>query len=296
MLLAAYVLNPLLMIGLPIALGVFLARRLGWRGATWRLFFIGAATFVASQALHIPANILLFEREVLPLPGGAWALPARALALGLSAGLFEEIARYLVYRLWIKEARTWPQALMFGAGHGGVEAIIVGVLAGLTAINIVVLSQTDLSTLAVTPEQLAEIERDMAVVLSYPWFYPLLGALERVFAMTFHLSAAVLVLQAVRRRNLLWLAAAILWHALLNALTIYVLVSAGPVRGPYLSEAALAVMALASLGILLALRDPAPAPSEADLPPAPPLPPPGPAAPLEPPEVTAEALEKTRYQ
>jgi hypothetical protein len=133
----------------------------------------------------------------------------------------------------------------------------------------------------------------MAEALSKPWFYPLLGALERVFAITFHLSAAVLVLQAVRRRNLLWLVASILWHALLNAVAVYVLISAGPETGAYWAEAALAGLSVVSLLIIFGLRDPA-------LPPAPepsPLPSPAPAAPpLEPPAVTAEALDKSRYQ
>jgi uncharacterized membrane protein YhfC len=289
MLLIAYVLNPLLMIGMPIALGVFLARRLG---QPWRLFFIGAVTFVASQVVHIPMNIgldRLFDSGLVPVPPEAYHLLFNVTLLGLTAGLCEETARYLVYRFWIKDARHWRQALMFGAGHGGIEAIITGALAGLGAINVVVLSQTDLSTLAVSPEQLAEIQQGMAVALSYPWFYPLLGATERLFAIIFHLSAAVLVLQAVRRRNLLWLVAAILWHTLLNALALYVL----NVAGPYWSEASLAGMAILSLAIIFALRQPAPPPV--------PVEPPAPLPALatlsqEPPAVTAEALEKSRYQ
>ena len=49
-------LNWLLMIGLPVGLGVYLTRRfrLGWR-----LWWIGAATFVLSQVGHIPFNWIL---------------------------------------------------------------------------------------------------------------------------------------------------------------------------------------------------------------------------------------------
>ena len=46
-------LNPLLMIALGLGLGVFFGRRLG---AEWRLFGIGAVTFIASQVFHIPFN------------------------------------------------------------------------------------------------------------------------------------------------------------------------------------------------------------------------------------------------
>jgi uncharacterized membrane protein YhfC len=300
MLIFSYILNPLLMVALPVALGLFLARRLR---LPWRLFFIGAATFILSQVVHIPLNLgldRLFDIGVLPKPPEAYQLLASAVLLGLTAGLCEEIARYAVYRWWIKSARTWREGLMFGAGHGGIEAMITGVLAGLGVVNIVVLANTDLSTLPITPEQLKVIEQQMAAALSYPWYFPLLGALERVFAMTFHLAAALMVLQVFRRRNLLWLLAAILWHTTLNAVAVYVLraVSAaqGEIAGALWAEAALAVLALANLGIILALRGGEPfAPLEAGAPPAEPLPAPRPLT-LEPEEPTAESLDKTRYQ
>ena len=46
--------NPLLMMLIPLALGIFLARRLG---GSWRLYGLGAATFIGSQVAHIPFNI-----------------------------------------------------------------------------------------------------------------------------------------------------------------------------------------------------------------------------------------------
>jgi len=292
MLILSYVLNPLLMLGLPVLLGLFLARRLG---LPWRLYFIGAATFIGSQVVHLPLNAgldRLFDAGVLPAPPEAYRLLLSAVLLGFTAGLCEEGARYVVYRWLIKSARSWREALMFGAGHGGVEAIIVGVLVALGAINIVVLSNTDLTTLQLTADQLAELQQQMAAALSVPWYAPLMGALERILAMTFHLSAAVMVLQVFRRRNILWLLAAMLWHTFLNAMAVYV----NGTAGPYWAEAALLVTALISLAIIWALRGGEPfAPLPVDNPPQEPLPDPQPPS-VEPPKVTAEALDKTRYQ
>jgi uncharacterized membrane protein YhfC len=285
-----YVLNALLMLGLPLALGAFLSRRLR---VPWRLWGVGAATFILSQIGHLPFNAAALNPVLRGLPDNAWRVPLQALALGLSAGVFEEIARYLVYRFWIKDARQWRQGVMFGAGHGGVEAMIVGVLAGMTALNLVVLTTVDPATLGLAGEQLAEVERQVAAALSVPWYFALLGAVERAFAMTFHIAAAVLVLQAVRRRNLLWLLAAILWHTALNAVSLIVLDRAGPLW----SEAALAALSLGSLAIIFWLRDPAVPPAPEPAPAPPPAPQPAPvAAPLAPPPLSAEALEKTRYQ
>jgi uncharacterized membrane protein YhfC len=274
--------NALLMIGLPLGLGAFLARRLR---VSWRLYLIGAATFVLSQIGHIPFNQLILT----PLTKG-WPQTAVFFAFALSAGLFEEPARYLVYRFWIQGARSWREAVMFGAGHGGGEAIIAGALVLMGAVNILVLQSVDMTTLGLTPEQLEAAQTGLHAALSVPWYMTLLGAVERVWAMLFHMSAAVLVLQVFRRANWLWLAAAILWHAAQNAVGLLVATAAGPLW----SEAALGGLALVSLAIMYLLREP-PVPEGAAAPPPEPLPAPV-TGPLEPAPLTEEALKETRYQ
>lgn len=283
---ALYILNFVLMIGLPIALGIFLARR--YR-VPWRLWLIGGVTFILSQVGHIPFNILVFNGVVFP-PATTWPLPLLAIGLGLSAGLFEETARYLVYKFWIKEARTWRQGVMFGAGHGGTEAIIVGGLAALTTVQLFALQTTDLNTLGLPADQLAVLQQQLEAFSTAPLYATLLGAVERVWAMIFHIAAALLVLQAVRRRNLLWLLAAILWHTALNAVAVYL----ADVAGTVWVEVAMGVMSIISLAIIYLLRDP-PAPEGASLPPDEPLPAPA-QGPLEPLPLTEDALKETRYQ
>ena len=57
-------LNFLLMLALPLALGWWIQRR--WQ-AGWRLFAIGAVTFVVSQIFHIPFNWLVLQKwQLLP--------------------------------------------------------------------------------------------------------------------------------------------------------------------------------------------------------------------------------------
>jgi uncharacterized membrane protein YhfC len=250
MLYLTYTLNFVLMIALPIALGVFLARRfkLGWG-----LWGIGAVTFIASQVVHIPLNLgltALFVNKILPPPPEAWRPFFNPVVLGLTAGLCEEIARYLVYRFWIKDARTWREALMFGAGHGGLEAILLGGLAAWITIQLFALRAVDLSTLGLSAEQLVAAQQQLATAWSAPWYATLLGALERAFTLCFHLSAAVLVLQAFTRKNLLWLGAAIVWHWLVDAVAVY---AVGTV-GTYWTEAIIGGFAMVSLGLILGLR------------------------------------------
>lgn len=259
MLYLTHSLNFILMIGLPIALGVFLARRfrLGWT-----LWAIGAATFILSQVVHIPLNLgltALYANQILPPPPESWRPFFNPIVLGFTAGLCEETARYLVYRFWIKDARTWRQAVMFGAGHGGIEAIIVGGLVALSFVNLVVLRMMDVSTLGLPPEQLTALQKQVADYWSAPWYATLLGAVERALTIPFHIAMAVMVLQAVKRRNLLWLLAAISSHMAINATALYAL---GRV-GPYWTEAIVAGFSVMSLIFLFALK-----PAHEEIPPA----------------------------
>ena len=294
MLTVAHVLNFLLMWAMPIALGVVLARRFR-RG--WGLWFAGAVTFILSQVVHIPLNLVLSRLGVFSAAPAAWQLPVSAAVLGLSAGLCEELARFLVLRYWRKEARSWGAALVFGAGHGGVEAIFVGVLTALAFVQLTALASTDLNTLGLNPEQLAAVQNQLTLYQTAPWPAALMGAVERLFALCVHLALTVMVMQVFTRRRLWWLAAAIAWHALTNAVTVYVLQTlggAGSLNALYGTELVVGVFALLSLGIVFALRQPepsAPQPVGSDAP----LPAPR-AGPLTPPPLTSEALKETKYQ
>ena len=62
MLYVTYTLNFLLMLAMPFLLAAFLARRLPVR---WGLFWVGAVTFIGSQIVHIPLNVLLGRLGVL---------------------------------------------------------------------------------------------------------------------------------------------------------------------------------------------------------------------------------------
>jgi len=246
-------LSALLMICLGLGLGVWLARR---RRLSWGLFGIGAVTFVASQVAHIPFNLLVLNRALVALgwpdPASTGALIGASVLLGLSAGVFEEGARYLMYRFWAKKARSWEEALMIGAGHGGIEAVLLGLLAGYTLLQMLALRGVDLAT--VVPAGQLEVARlQVEAYWATPWYGVLLGPVERLLAICLHLSLSVMVLQCFTRRNWLWLPLAIGWHTLLDA----VAVAAGMRFGVYWTEALIGLMALISLGIVFRLRTPA---------------------------------------
>lgn len=244
-------LNAVLMISMPLGLGVFLVRSLR---TGWRPFLIGAATFLGSQILHIPFNAWvlspLMSRLGIVQPWQAWGVIGAALGLGLSAGVFEEGARYLVLRRWLRDVRRWRQAVVFGSGHGGMEAASLGILAFFALFQGIAYRDSDLSAL-VSPDRLAVAQAQLNAYWAAPASLVMLGSVERAIALCVQISLAVVVLQAVVRQNPAWLGLAILWHALVDASAVAVVGT----WGPYWTEAMLAVMALVSLGLLLLLRE-----------------------------------------
>jgi uncharacterized membrane protein YhfC len=285
-LLITHPLNGLLMVGMPIGLGIYLVHKLRLEGGLW---WAGALTFISAQALHLPLNLLWLNpflaqrvQAVLPAP---WGLALSALALGLSAGVFEELARYSVYRWWRKDARTWGRGLLLGAGHGGIEAILLGALVLLTYIQLIAIRGTDLEAI-VPPEQLDLARLQIAQYWGVTWYDSLLGAVERLFAIILQISFSILVLQAFTRRQARWLWLAISAHTLVDTLAIFIVGQ----LGIYWAEAAVGVLALGGLGLIRVTYQPAPIEEH----PAP-LPPPAPGFPINELPETMEQLDKSRY-
>src|SRR4030043_180210 len=251
-------LNGFLMIILPIVLGYYLINK---SHLSWKLWFIGASTFILSQISHLPFNTYILnpilEKINQSIPNAISSLVI-AILLGLSAGIFEECTRYGMYRWWIKDARSWWTAILTGAGHGGIESIILGVLVMLAFINMMAYQNLDLSNLKLTPDQLTIARQQIQAYWSLPWYDSLLGALERTFTIPFHIAASVLVLQVFTRKpghqKLAWLGLAILYHAMMDASAVFI---AGQ-WGGYVAEAVLGVMAVLDIVIIFALRQPEP--------------------------------------
>lgn len=255
----------LIMVGLGIGLGVYLTRRfqLGWR-----LWWIGAAGFVISQVGHIPFNSLLtqlFQQGVLPAPPEQWKDIFNSVVLGLSAGMWEELTRAAVFRWWAKDARSWRKGVLLGAGHGGIEAILLGVLVLGTFVYMASLRGMDLTTV-IPPEQLDLARQQIDVYWSTSWPMAMLGPLERALTIPCHIAFSVLVLQAFTRKQPFWVGLAVLWHALMDAVIVY-LAAALPASdwNSYILEGVLAVFTAASITMIFGLKRPEPAP-EAEAP------------------------------
>lgn len=281
----AHLLNALLMIAMPVGLAIFLTHKfkLGWR-----LWFIGAATFLLSQVGHIPFNLLLnpiFNTPVVMSLSLRQQTFLSAVLLGLSAGLFEELFRYGMYRWWARDARSWRKGIMTGAGHGGAEAIALGAITLYGFIQLVVLRNADLSKYF-PPTKLALAAQQVHTFWSMSALASLQGALERFFTIPIHISLALIVLQTFIRKQWFWVWLAVFYHAVLDATAV---LATAYIKGPWV-EAFVAFFWAVSLVIIFAVRQPEPP----EAPRSEPLPPPPAFAP-KPIDESAPNLENTRY-
>jgi len=284
-LLIVHFLNGFLMIAVPVGLGIYLTRRWKFGGRIW---WIGAATFILSQVGHIPFNWAigkLLNQSGMVSWNPTIQLLFNAIFLGLSAGIFEEGTRYLVLRWWAKDARSWRNGVLFGAGHGGAEAILLGVLVLYGFLQMVALRSADLAR-TIPASQLDLVQRQITAYWSATWYFSLFGVLERIFTIPCQIVLAVLVMQVFIRGKIRWLFVAIGYHALLDASSVITV----KIIGPYWTEAVIGGFAILSVILIFVFRKPEPTAEvlSAGVSPALNMP--------EPVEETLENLDKTRYQ
>jgi len=287
---AARFINGLIMIAIPLLLGIFLISRFDTK---WRIWGIGALTFICSQVLHIPFNKWLLEPlmdwfGLQPEPN-SMSLAVIGLLAGLSAGFFEETARLVVYKRWLLKARSWKEGVLFGAGHGGCEAILLGLLVLAGFFQMVALREATPESLSrlVSPDQVEATLTSIQAYWTTPWYESMLGSLERVSAIIIQISLAVLVLQVNRRGKSIYYWLAVLWHTIVDMTGVYGVYS----WGMYIMEAVVMGLALISLGIIFALRTNDPPPETI----AEPMPPDELKSMPTPPDVTPEKIDKSRY-
>ena len=247
-----------LMIFFPLVLGWWIRRR--YR-VGWGIFWAGAATFILSQIVHLPLN------WALGLLGGGrgvalWPLAAMALVAGLSAALCEEGARWLVLTFFLKQVRRWDQGLQYGAGHGGVEAIIFGVLALISFISMIVLRFLDPAVLNLAGAAAQQAQAQMAQYWATPWYMSALAGMERIFAITLQIAMALLVVRSVARRQPLYLLAAIGLHTAVDFWAVWGMGTLGVVW----VEIGVAVFAAFAFWLILRLKEPVPEPVPVPIP------------------------------
>ena len=171
-----------------------------------------------------------------------------ALYGGLMAGLFEETGRLTAYRTVLRKYMGRNiNAVMYGAGHGGLEAAVI---LGMTMINNLIWSfminsgRIEALTGAYTGEVLEQIQASIRGLVTTPSWHYLLAGLERILAVILQIVLSVLVWFAVKNKKRGYLfPAAILIHMAVDAGAVLLMQTGIPLPAV---EAAIALMTLAA--------------------------------------------------
>lgn len=221
MLVAAFAVSAFL-----VALLVFVVPRI-WRartGAASRYVWWGVATFFIFQiATRIPLVAILSKLAGLGAEASRTTTLVVAVLLSYSAGLFEEVGRFIVLRRWCKpdtgETHAWRDAVAFGLGHGALEAFVLNVLpfAGFAVLFSI--------RIDAPPPELAAV---MGQILKTPAHMPFLGVIERAMALGLHASLAVMVARGINAgRAGKAVLAAIFVHGTVNLIALALMQAAG---------------------------------------------------------------------
>ncbi len=183
--------------------------------------FTGAAVFFLFQiVIRIPILQLALPRMEWyqhMVQNNLWGY---ALFLGFTAGLFEEVGRYLAFITILKKRLDWKNAVAFGIGHGGIESIL---LVGLTyvsnlVVSIMINSGMYDSMIAQYPQQKDALMHAKNILIETPSYMYLLGGAERIFTMFIHIALSVLIMIGIRnKKGLLYLGLAIFLHMLIDS-------------------------------------------------------------------------------
>lgn len=193
---AGVICSIVLSIGGPIAL--FIAGRVKLK-ARISSFFIGAGTFLLfAMLLEQLMHVLVIQFCGLNAQSKPWLYYVYA---ALAAAVFEETGRLIAMKFWMKKWLDFPNALMYGIGHGGVEAILIGGLSGISNLvsMLMINSGAMQNTLAALP---AESANQTVSQLSALWTTPaplfFVSGIERISAIILHIGLSLLIYRAVK--------------------------------------------------------------------------------------------------
>lgn len=216
---AGIIFSMVISIGLPIVLMIVVKKKLH---AQMGALGIGVAVFVLfALILEQMLHSIMLRAAGDALNSNLWLY---ALYAGLAAALFEETGRIIAMKRWMKKTLSRENAIMYGVGHGGVEAVLI---VGMTCINnlisaFMVNSGQIEQILSATPEgEGKELAMQAYTTLcTTPGYEFFLAGVERIAAIVLQICLSYLIYRAVKEGNQLYYLMAYGIHFGVDVLTI----------------------------------------------------------------------------
>ena len=204
------VISLLLSVGLPIFLCIFIYKKTkAWVPA----FFIGCGIFVGfAMILEQICHAIVLTVTGSVIRDNIWLY---AIYGGLAAALFEECGRWIAMTFCLKKHLTRENALMYGAGHGGIEAFLILGMSSMSNLLTAAMINGGLmekTMTALEPAQQEVTYHQLSVLWTTPAYQFYLAPVERISAIALQIALSILVYSAVKTGRKLQLAAAFGLH------------------------------------------------------------------------------------
>jgi uncharacterized membrane protein YhfC len=223
---------------LPIILAFTFHRKLKF---LWKSVLIGALIFLIFQVLTRVPLIGYLSQKIWFKEFQTKHFVIYGFLLSLTAGLCEEIGRFIGFKFFLKSHLIWENGIGYGIGHGGLESV--------TFVGINYLIYLIVSIVINTGHSLPSVFQPvMSLLTQTPSYQFLLDGIERVFALTVQIGFSLIVLYAVKNRKISFLFLAILLHTLLDFTAV--LIS----RNVLLAESVVGIFAIISFMWILKSR------------------------------------------
>lgn len=209
-------------------------------------FFIGAGVFIVfalvlEQILHTVVMMAVGGGDLLAgnekMSSNIWLY---GLYGGICAAVFEEVGRFLAMKFCMKKFLDKENAIMYGIGHGGIEAMIIIGLAEISNIATALAVNSgaiDVILGAVSGEQKDALYEQISGLWTTPASGFYFAGVERIIAITLHICLSYMVYRFVKYNEKKCFVIALAAHFLIDFVTV-ILGSVAPIA---VLEAILAV-------------------------------------------------------
>lgn len=172
-------------------------------GARITPFFVGIGTFTLFALVleSIVHNLIYPTAMGQKIWGNIWLY---ALYGGAAAAVFEETGRIFAAKSFLRKCNDTPNAFMYGAGHGGVEALYLGLISQISNLSLAATINAGkagdlLSTLSGAQyDAAAEQLRTLCQSDSSAFF---LAGFERVLAVAVHIALSLILFRGLREKR-----------------------------------------------------------------------------------------------
>ncbi len=215
----------LILFVMPVIFSAIWKKRCG-KSSSLKFLFIGAAGFLVSvRVLELGLHMIFIVGDNSASRFINGSTPAYVIYGILTAGVFEEVGRYIIIRFIMRKNITRENAVMYGIGHGGVEvwAITLLSLASTFAIAFTLKTQGTEALMkllgfsdGIPANLLDSVTAAVSAAATYNALSGFTAVFERIVCMFAHIGLTVIVAYGVEKSKIKYLFFAVISHMIFD--------------------------------------------------------------------------------